>query len=134
MIEIYKKKPVSVAVLAWTGENFDEVKKFAGDMAFMEDGNLFIHTLEDTDKSNHAASVGDLIVRGIKGEFYPVKPDVFLRTYEPCSESEVDAYWHKRLEESSKSTRDNMKSVHDQFVAATESGLIHVHDTVAEGK
>lgn len=116
MIEIYKKKPVSVAVLAWDGRNFDEIKKFAEDMAFMEDGSLFIHTLEDTDKSSHAASVGDLIVRGVKGEFYPVKPDVFMRTYEPCSESEVEAYWHKRLAE------------------ATESGLIHVHDTVAEGK
>lgn len=128
MIEIYKKKPVSVAVLAWTGENFDEIKKFAGDMAFMEDGNLFIHTLEDTDKSNHAASVGDLIVRGIKGEFYPVKPDVFLRTYEPCSESEVEAYWHKLYEEASEAYW------HKRFEEASESGLIHVHDTVAEGK
>lgn len=116
MIEIYKKKPVSVAVVTWTGKNFDEVKKFAGDMAFMEDGSLFIHTLEDTDKSNHAASVGDFIVRGIKGEFYPVKPDVFLRTYEPCSESEVEAYWHKR------------------FAEASASGLIHIHDAVAESK
>jgi hypothetical protein len=116
MIEIYKKKPVSVAVLAWDGRNFDEIKKFAGDMAFMDDGDLFIHTLEDTDTSSHAASVGDLIVRGVKGEFYPVKPDVFMRTYEPCSESEVEAYWHKRFEE------------------AADSGLIHVHDTVSEGK
>ena len=61
-------------------------------------------------------SVGDLIVRGVKGEFYPVKPDVFMRTYEPCSESEVEAYWHKRFEE------------------AADSGLVHVHDTAAEGK
>jgi hypothetical protein len=105
MIEIYKKKPVSVAVLAWDGRNFDEIKKFAGDMAFMEDGSLFIHTLEDTDTSSHAASVGDLIVRGVKGEFYPVKPDVFMRTYEPCSESEVEAYWHKRFENISSSLR-----------------------------
>ena len=34
MIEIYKKKPVSVAVLAWDGRNFDEIKKFAGDIGY----------------------------------------------------------------------------------------------------
>jgi hypothetical protein len=39
---------------------------------------MLIHTLEGT----LAASPGDWIVRGVKGEFYPVKPDIFNETYE----------------------------------------------------
>ena len=43
---------------------------------------LFIKTLEGT----HHVSVGDYIIRGIKGELYPCKPDIFEATYEPCSQ------------------------------------------------
>lgn len=38
-----------------------------------------IRTLEGI----HEATVGDYIIRGIKGEIYPCKPDIFLATYEP---------------------------------------------------
>lgn len=41
---------------------------------------LRIATLEGT----HTASVGDWIIQGIKGEFYPCKPDIFEQTYEPA--------------------------------------------------
>ena len=41
--------------------------------------NLIIPTLE----GDHLCSVGDFIVRGVKGEFYPCKPDIFQMTYEP---------------------------------------------------
>jgi hypothetical protein len=37
-----------------------------------------IHTLE----GNMIASVGDWIIKGVKGEFYPCKPDIFESTYE----------------------------------------------------
>lgn len=43
-------------------------------------GKLWIHTLEGT----LTASAGDWIIRGIKGEFYPCKPDIFKETYEPA--------------------------------------------------
>ena len=49
------------------------------------DGTLNITTLEGTIH----ASVGDWIIRGIKGEFYPCKPDIFEATYEPVSAAEV---------------------------------------------
>lgn len=42
------------------------------------DGTLNIHTLEGTMR----ADVGDWIIRGVKGEFYPCKPDIFEATYE----------------------------------------------------
>lgn len=40
--------------------------------------NIFIQTLEGV----HQANVGDWIIRGVKGEFYPCKPDIFEMTYE----------------------------------------------------
>ncbi len=45
-----------------------------------EDGSLDIHTREGTMR----ADVGDWIIRGVKGEFYPCKPDIFGATYEPA--------------------------------------------------
>lgn len=41
---------------------------------------LVIGTLE----GNHRAQVGDWIIRGIKGEIYPCKPDIFAATYDPA--------------------------------------------------
>lgn len=46
-----------------------------------EDGSLSIHTLEGTMK----ADVGDWVIRGGKGEYYPCKPDIFEATYELVS-------------------------------------------------
>lgn len=41
--------------------------------------DIYIETLEGT----HKATVGDWIIKGVKGEFYPCKPDIFQQTYEP---------------------------------------------------
>ena len=43
-----------------------------------EKNGLIIHTLE----GNHSALIGDWIIKGVKGEFYPCKPDIFELTYE----------------------------------------------------
>jgi len=50
-----------------------------------EDKDWHITTLEDgpNGEARHVASVGDWVIRGIKGEFYPCKPDIFAATYEP---------------------------------------------------
>lgn len=47
---------------------------------------LKIKTLEDANGSVHYASIGDWIIKGVNGEFYPCKPDIFEKTYEPVSE------------------------------------------------
>lgn len=49
-----------------------------------ETGNLVIATLEGEMQANY----GDWIIRGVAGEFYPCKPDIFSATYEPLSERE----------------------------------------------
>lgn len=67
--------------MLWDGYNFGEVLKFVGDACDLQgshhDPDLVIHTLE----GDHHASVGDWIIRGVKGEFYPCKPDIFEQTY-----------------------------------------------------
>ena len=77
----YRKKPVVIDALQWTGDNGEAMLEFAGEMSFyhvINDNILIIPTLE----GNHKALPGDFIIRGIAGEFYPCKPDIFESTYE----------------------------------------------------
>lgn len=82
----YRKKPVVIDAIQYTGENTQEVVTFTGHHAepdaSMKDGQLVkflvIHTLE----GSMTADVGDFIIRGVQGEYYPCKPDIFGQTYE----------------------------------------------------
>lgn len=87
----FRKKPVVIEAIQWRGDNLREVIAFTGrhqsatlrSWAHFEDvvrrEGLKIFTLE----GHHMASVGDWIIRGVQGEFYPCKPDIFEATYEP---------------------------------------------------
>lgn len=79
----YRKKPVVIEAVQWTGENVDEILKFCHDAYFdceepYGDIELHIKTLE----GKHVASDGDFIIKGVRGEYYPCKPDIFAETYE----------------------------------------------------
>lgn len=77
----YRKKPVVVEAVQWTGENLDEITSFVHSglgRIKLEIGGIHIVTLEGLMKCNE----GDYIIKGIKGEFYPCKPDIFEATYE----------------------------------------------------
>lgn len=77
----FRKKPVVIDAVQWTGENRDEIFQFVGRDASVGDvTGLVIKTLE----GEHKASVGDWIIRGVNGEHYPCKPDIFDKTYEPA--------------------------------------------------
>ena len=84
MIKKYRKKPVIVEAVQYRGHNsFPLVKKIMGDdfekvlfRPFSE--KLIIPTLE----GDIEVSIGDYIIKGVKGEFYPCKPDIFKATYE----------------------------------------------------
>ena len=78
----YRKKPVVIDAVQWNGRNEIYISKFIGGNLEMGDETLFIQTLE----GKMEASVGDYIIKGIKGEFYPCKPDVFEKTYEPIDD------------------------------------------------
>lgn len=87
----YRKKPVVVETIKWTGGNLDEVKEFVGesliydfnDAAWEEGkGAPFIDLKIKTLEGEMSASYGDYIIKGVNGEFYPCKPDIFEKTYE----------------------------------------------------
>lgn len=81
----YRKKPVVIEAVQWRGENYAEVLAFAKTLRTGrdEDGSLRIPTLEGVMK----AATGDWIIKGVKGEFYPCKPDIFDAIYELESSS-----------------------------------------------
>ena len=80
MARAYRKKPVVVEAVQWTGENHAEMCEFIDPEALeiIPRIGLVIHTLE----GDHHASPGDYIIKGVNGEFYPCKPDIFAKTYE----------------------------------------------------
>lgn len=90
MVKTYMKKPIRIEAIQWNGKNFDEIKKFCKDTMIAYDGELVIPTLEDGKfiKAKHVATEGDYVIKGIRGEFYFCKEDIFNETYE-----EVE-YWN----------------------------------------
>ena len=83
----YRKLPVVIEAVQCTGGNILEICNFTGKCGgeLIKDGELYIKTLEGV----HHASIGDYIIRGVKGEFYPCKPDIFAKTYEEVNDAEI---------------------------------------------
>lgn len=82
-VQSYKKKPVIVQAIQYTGlESYPAVCEFTGWLHRIVPDGIVITTLE----GNMTASIGDYIIRGVKGEFYPCKPDIFAATYETIGE------------------------------------------------
>lgn len=92
----YRKKRVVVEAVRWTGSNLEEIRNFVGSDLIEECMELFdikrtlkemlvdiaIDTLEGTTRVDY----GDYIIKGVQGELYPCKPDIFLATYEEVIE------------------------------------------------
>jgi len=85
----FRKKPVVIEAVQFTGGNWFEIGKFCGQSAsiakeWSTSEILLIKTLEGDMK----AQKGDWIIKGVKGEFYPCKPDIFEQTYEKVENDE----------------------------------------------
>jgi hypothetical protein len=79
MPKLYRKKPVVISALQWTGNNSEEMLKFCERCFFKaEKTDLIIVTLE----GDMQATIGDYIIKEVKNEFYPCKEDIFELTYE----------------------------------------------------
>lgn len=90
----FRKKPVVIEAIQYTKYNRQEIEAFIGkeleenlesETAYVAGiappiFSLNIETLEGVMKANE----GDWIIRGVNGEFYPCKPDIFEKTYEAC--------------------------------------------------
>jgi len=68
---------VVIEAVQWNGNNFNEINNFCQGSCDLLD-HLWINTLE----GDMQATVGDFIIKGVNGEFYPCKPDIFVKTYE----------------------------------------------------
>lgn len=80
----YKKKPVVIEAIQWKGtkESFDEIIDTFQEMVWSY-GDIGSYQFKiETLEGWHTASKDDYIIKGIKGEFYPCKPDVFRMTYD----------------------------------------------------
>ena len=80
---LYRKKPVTIEARCFVEHNGAEVADWISDHGMKCDqwpDHLDIHTLEGVMR----AELGDWIIKGVKGEFYPCKPDIFEQTYEPA--------------------------------------------------
>jgi hypothetical protein len=77
----YKKKPVVIEAIQFDGtlESYDEIGNHFG----MDNGPFVLDAFDiKTLEGRLKCSKGDWVIKGIKGEFYPCKPDIFEATYE----------------------------------------------------
>lgn len=84
MTKRFRKKPVVIEAVRFTGRNDAECLAFCPSARDPVDRrpNLIIPTLE----GEMLCNVGDWIIKGVNGEFYPCKPDIFAKTYEPATD------------------------------------------------
>lgn len=85
----YRKKPVVIEAVRWTGENRSEIEAYCG-------ANVLFGTIYEPEPVCSAcictlegkmyAHPGDYIIKGVNGELYPCKPDIFEKTYERVEE------------------------------------------------
>ena len=92
----YRKIPTEIEAIQLNWKNWDEIKNFTGDMISEKNpGRVsdkcsescgekwpFIEISVLTLEGEHIAKHGDFIIKGVNGEFYPCKPDIFRKTYE----------------------------------------------------
>lgn len=83
MVKTYIKKPVKIEAIQYLGTNINEIENFIDNPVikyYSSDGEctIGIPTLEGIMKT----SVGDYIIKGVQGECYPCKPDIFKLTYD----------------------------------------------------
>lgn len=95
----YQKKPVVIEAFQYDGDlKGSDGKWYVPEWAVkaFEDGIMYYGTLKldeppcelfiDTLEGTHHVSIGDYVIKGIKGELYPCKPDIFEESYEPANQ------------------------------------------------
>lgn len=94
----FRKRPVEVAAIQWTGENEAEIRSWCGPNLFgslgpaiHRDADVTAEVLDTLHGSWINMRTGDWVVRGIRGEFYAITDDVLRATYEPVEAVADDA-------------------------------------------
>ncbi|MGH2666071.1 hypothetical protein [Flavobacterium sp.] len=93
MVTLYRKKPVVIEAIQWNGNNEIEIMNFVGKTLKVSKPPEKMHHDVDVPASAYSlviptlegdmtATLFDFIIKGVNGEFYPCKPDIFEKTYE----------------------------------------------------
>jgi hypothetical protein len=94
MADRYRKKPVEVAAIRWTGGDYKTLNNFCGknwsradavDCEPHDEEQVVVWNTKEYQWLN--VPVGHWVIRGVAGELYPCDPAVFEATYEPVEES-----------------------------------------------
>lgn len=101
-VKTYVKKPIKIEAIIWTGKLTQNVRKFLSSgnvtkLRYVNNRDLYIGTLEGEMKCD----LGDYLIKGVKGEFYPCKPDIFKQIYEevtPVKEPTIEDTLNKSME------------------------------------
>ncbi len=119
----YRKKPIVVEAIQWTGSNLEEIRNFVGNdlienyikhfdiertLIKQTLAGIAINTLEGTMIVNY----GDYIIKGVNNEFYPCEPDIFKQTYEEViddNKKQKETYLSKYLRENNCSFEEFVK-------------------------
>jgi len=93
MTKKYRKKPVVIEAIKWTGKNTLDCIRFISKGEEVDEGALLESIKEEgflilTLEGTMEAYEGDYIIKGVNGEFYPCKPDIFAKTYEEADSEE----------------------------------------------
>ena len=99
MIKSYRKRPVVIQAVQWVGSNLREVTEFIDGQKVETPTEISRHKWYDyeelirregliikTLEGQHIATLNDFIIKGVRGEFYPCKPDIFRETYEEVND------------------------------------------------
>ncbi len=132
----FRKKPVVIKAIQWLGtnESLAEIRKFMKPNypklpklpGETPKPVLIIETLE----GNHEAKIKDWIIRGVQGEFYPCKPDIFKQTYESAT---LDAGWQPPQQPADDTDEPMMTSEQCQTMIRNLENLHHYPQLPAEG-
>ena len=94
----YRKKPVVIEAIQWDGLNLEEIRRFVGSSLVYEifdaawkagAGQPVVDMKIKTLEGEMQVGRGDYIIKGVCGEFYPCKPDIFKETYESADAADV---------------------------------------------
>ncbi len=126
----FRKKPIVIEAIQWKGYDKEEIDKFVGkELDYTEsDTGLVIHTLE----GDMTAYCFDWIIKGIKGEFYPCKPDIFKETYEEESEEDMPIITEKASERK-KCPYCNTGRIHKHIVII-DKGIVNYLKSLGEAE
>ena len=86
----FRKKPVVIEAIRYTGVNerlMSEYEQFVGRPIEVRNLDNVLRLVIPMLEGEHIATPGDWIIKGVKGEFYPCKPDVFAESYEAADDA-----------------------------------------------